>query len=108
MKETVESLRKQGFRVSVKHYRRIKYVDGLKIKEILANRREAVENYNLHNLEVIQGLQAKGGKTEVHLEAPDGFSCFGVSHCIESDSYNKREGREMALERALEQLNSAK
>lgn len=106
MQETVESLRKKGFRVSVKHFRKIRYVDGLKIKEILANRREAVENYNLHNLEVIQGIQAKGGMTEVHIEAPDGFCCYGVAHCVETDSYNRREGRELALNRAIEQLNN--
>ncbi len=104
MSNTVESLRKAGYRVKIRHLRRIKYIEGLKIKEILASRREAMEKYNLHNSEVIAGMQAKGGRTEAHLEAPDGFCCFGVAYCMEEDSYNRATGRTLALINAAEQL----
>lgn len=71
--DEVERLRKDGYKVRVKHYR-------------------------LMNLD---GIKARGGKTVVEVTAPDGTNFVGMSRCSRNENFNKRLGVRIALGRAF-------
>lgn len=69
----VEELRKSGYKVRVKHFRR--------------------ENSD--------GIVSRGGKTVVEVTAPDGTTFVGMSRCSRKENFNKRLGVRIALGRAF-------
>lgn len=79
MKETVETLRKKGYKVAVYHTRRYDY-------------------------KLVQPMLAKGGRTEVVVTSPEGRTATGKAKCSKEDSYDKKFGVRLALDRALENL----
>lgn len=79
MKETVETLRKQGFKVAVFHRRR-------------------------YNHKLVQPLLPYGGKTEVVVTDLEGNTATGKARCSKEDAYCKKTGVRIALDRALQKL----
>jgi hypothetical protein len=81
--KTVEELRKQGFKVCVRHNRRLQASDHLF---------EGVE-YN-----------PRGGTTVVGIDNGK-ISSVGVAQCSDKDHYNKKLGVRIAIGRALKNLS---
>lgn len=71
---TVESLRKSGYKVRVHHFRRT--------------------DKNKNKIPI-------GGKTIVEVTTPDGSTLVGKSRCNRKENYNKKLGVRIALGRAL-------
>jgi hypothetical protein len=69
----VEELRKSGYKVWVKHFRRGS----------------------------LGGPNPRGGKTVVEVTTPDGVTLVGVSRCSRKENFNKRLGVRIALGRAF-------
>jgi hypothetical protein len=69
----VEALRKGGFKVRVRHSRRMNPT----------------------------GINPRGGKTVVNLTTPNGIELEGVAVCSRKENFNKRLGVRIALGRAL-------
>ena len=69
----VEELRKSGYKVWVKHFRR----------------------------DSLGGPNPRGGKTVVEVTTPDGVTLLGVSRCSRKENFNKRLGVRIALGRAF-------
>lgn len=82
--ETVASLRKKGYRVSVYHTRERGYP---KLED-----------------KYLGVIKPKGGKTEVKVISPRGIEARGVANCSKLDNYDKKEGVRIALKRALDNL----
>lgn len=70
---TVEQLRRNGYKVRVKHFRR--------------------ENSD--------GINSRGGKTVVEVTTPCGSTLVGMSRCNRKENFNKRLGVRIALGRAF-------
>ncbi len=91
-KQTVKGLRKQGFKVSVRHFRKAKdgsTVSGLTISRLRTN--------GIH----CPPLEAKGGYTEVFLIDPNGLTWYGAITCHPTkECYVKKEGTHKALHKA--------
>ena len=86
MLRSVKELRQQGYKVGVQHNR---YYDNA---EICGNNPE--------------GIIPNGGETTVRVTTPDGRTVVGVSTCAAVDNFNKKRGVQIALGRALKELNS--
>lgn len=71
--ETVESLRKLGWKVRVRHFRR----------------------------EASSEINPRGGKTIVEITLPDGRTICGSARCSRKENFNKRLGVQIALGRAM-------
>jgi len=69
----VDALRKGGFKVRVRHFRRLNPM----------------------------GINPLGGKTVVTVTTPDGRDLEGVAICSRKENFNKRLGVRIALGRAL-------
>jgi hypothetical protein len=84
--ETVDSLRKKGYKVNVRHHREFSY--GL--------------------------MRPKGGATYVLIQPPPTSQAYGyvtttsvgVSKCSKHDYYVRKRGVRLALDRALSQLQN--
>ncbi len=87
---TVRELRQeQGYKVRVTHYRKTSKNSDL---------------YSLADLrdgEFMDFVEAKGGKTVVEVQSPDGTELKGESICNNDDAFCKKTGRSLALARAL-------
>ena len=92
---TVAELRKKGYKVRVLHLRRwvntwteayARDVDG-----VIARPRWK--------------MAATGGQTLINILAPDGLVLNGIANCSNLDAYNKKRGVQIALGRALKQMN---
>jgi hypothetical protein len=81
--ETVETLRKKGYKVAVYHTRR-------------------------YDHKLIQPMLAKGGRTEVVITTPKGDTVEGQARCSKCDAYDKKVGVRIALQRALDKLANPK
>lgn len=83
---TIKQLRYAKYKVRVMHernYKTIKKIDG-DYKE----------------------LCSRGGKTKIEITTPDqSITAVGISICSNEDSYNRRVGNQIALGRALKELN---
>ena len=75
----VEYLRKSGYKVRVKHFRKMSP----------------------------EGIRARGGKTLVEITTPDGENLVGLARCSRNENFNKRLGVRIALGRALKGVESA-
>ncbi len=71
---TVESLRKKGYKVRVHHYRK-------------------------HGEQ--SSPTSCGGKTVVEITTPDGITLVGKARCNRKENYNKKLGVRIALGRAM-------
>lgn len=71
--DDVERLRKDGYKVRVKHYRRVNS----------------------------DGVISRGGKTLVEVTTPEGLNLVGMSRCSRKENFNKRLGVRIALGRAF-------
>lgn len=81
MTHTVEQLRKQGYKVRVKHFRR-------------------------HHFEIKVGGQKqvvdpRGGRTVVEITSPSGLNAVGESFCCPIDNFDRKLGLKIALGRAI-------
>jgi|LakMenE01Jun11ns_1017448.scaffolds.fasta_scaffold9928910_6 hypothetical protein len=83
--QTVENLRKSGWKVRVLHYRNDESCEG-KVK-------------SSHSKEY--KINPKGGKTVVILDSPFGEHFEGLAICNAGDLYNKKIGVKIAIGRAL-------
>jgi hypothetical protein len=81
---TVKSLREQGYKVRVYHFR----------------------NYRFNGW-AYTTPEEKGGCTEVDLIDPSGKTSKGVAMCNPKDNYNKKVGVMVALGRAMKTLKSS-
>ena len=80
MTHTIKSLRQSGYKVRVMHSRIYEKPDYI--------------------------LQAKGGLTEIEVTTPDKRQTVkGISKCSEIDCFSRKIGNNIALGRALKQLN---
>jgi len=79
MKDTVETLRKSGYKVGVYHKRR-------------------------RDERLIFPELPKGGRTEVCITTPNGRTATGKARCSKEDTYVKKIGVQIALDRALKKL----
>lgn len=91
---TVESLRKAGFKLRVKHIRK------------LVSRGHA-PMYSIRDLGMQEDIVNNGGVTEVMLTTPDAkITVTGVAECGKKDQYNKKIGVQYAISRALKHLDN--
>lgn len=85
MKQTIKSLRQSGYKVRVLHTRHtvpVKRMSG-----------------------ICNEVSNQGGSTTIEITTPDKtITVSGKSVCSLKDNYNRRIGNEIALGRALEQL----
>lgn len=75
---TVEELRKDGYKVRVKHFRRTNS----------------------------EGINSRGGKTVVEVTTPEGVTLVGISRCSRKENFNKRLGVRIALGRAFSSVQN--
>lgn len=87
MRFNVESLRQNGFKVKVRHYRR-------NLEKFMGGQRVVIDR-------TCQDSLPTGGYTEVEVITPDGQVLNGFANCSVYDNYNKRIGVQIALGRAL-------
>lgn len=85
MEPTVHSLRKQGFKVRVYHWR---YVNNILVS--------AAFNKTI--------LDPKGGKTQVTVTYPTGESYVGEATCSKTDCFNRKLGVKIALGRIVKNV----
>jgi len=87
-----------GYKVFVRHYR---YYPGMVYPK---SQKEALEKEYF-----LSECESRGGYTSVEVYRDDKLFGSGESVCSVKDNYNKKFGRELALERTLfEMLNSLK
>ena len=89
---TIESLRKDGYKVRVIHYRE-------NTSGTLMSTRELKHRNDEYGEELI--ILSKGGKTHIDITSPDGPTFSGESYCSLKDGFNRKMGNSIALERAL-------
>jgi hypothetical protein len=93
--ETIESLRKKGIKVRVSHYRYPLLVGEelvfIPIKPDLLLLESDIRKFGLN-------FNPKGGRTEL-LITKDGIDYLVTSRCKKSDSYNKKTGVQLALDK---------
>lgn len=80
----IYNLRKNGFKVRVLHQRVVDFPEGEESGKAV--------------------IYPRGGFTKVELRDPNGKETFGYSYCSSQDNYCKRTGAQIALGRALKQL----
>lgn len=86
---TIQSLRKQGFKIRVTHSR---FVNGFGlVRYSKANRTNSA-------------VQAKGGKTEIDITTPEGKTSSASAVCSSLDTFNRKLANRIALGRALKCL----
>lgn len=73
MDHSVEVLRRSGYKVRVKHFRK----------------------------SGASGLNSRGGKTHVEITTPTGVTLFGYARCSRKENFNKKMGVRIAVGRAL-------
>ena len=91
-KQTIKGLRKRGFKVRVRHFRKAKdgtVVSGLKLSRFRVNKNPTPP------------LEAKGGYTEVDIIDPNGNQWYGAATCHPTkECFVKKEGTHKALHNA--------
>jgi len=87
--DTVKQYRQNGFKVRVTHYRLT--VEG----EVIQYSRKTKSNTIMHH---------NGGCTTVEVRHPDGTEVTAYSQCSIHDNFNYNVGTNIALGRALKQL----
>lgn len=90
---TVEELKANGFKVQLRHHR----YHAVRYNPAYARLGIKVKEYWSHPV-------TKGGYTSVLLLAPDGYWAEGYAHCSRKDTYSKKAGYVLAVNRALSEL----
>ena len=91
--ETVQTLRGNGYKVIVDHWRNHKnYITG----EL-----SLMPQYEIDDCTCIY---CKGGHTHVKVLSPEGKEGYGIAMCNVKDNYNRKLGVALALSRALNSL----
>lgn len=90
--DTVKQHRQNGFKVRVTHYRLT--VNG---EMIQYSRKTKCDNVMNHN----------GGYTDIDVRHPDGTEVSATAHCSIEDKFNYTVGTNIALGRALKQLENS-
>lgn len=93
---TVEELRTQGFKVILRHFRYPQPDKPIMRSHLL----RSIANGDLWS----RGPRPNGGRTTVLLLAPDGHWAEGKAICSKKDTYSKRGGYVLAVNRALSAL----
>lgn len=107
---SIKELRDAGFKVSVRHYRRWEYQPP---RDVLIMKHETPQEVSQVNeasrLPTLRPpgwyLCATGGRTEVRLTL-EGMVAVGITDCSLKEHYNKRDGRNKALGRALAEFEA--
>ncbi len=89
--QTIEQLRKNGYKVRVIHSRFVTPVFYNYKPELTARRL----------IEAPDSIMAKGGHTRIELRSPEGIEVFGEAHCSKEDTFDRKKGNVKALGRAL-------
>lgn len=90
--KTIEQLRKENYKVRVMHFR---YVNDMNASLPAS----AIKNAKLT-------FNPKGGSTRIELRTPEGQEVFGEALCSKSDTFNRRVGNKIALDRAFHALEN--
>lgn len=98
---TVQELRKSGYKVLVNHLRYPARVT----KNTSKRQSQKIKLENVYALtENGLGISPFGGKTTLDIVSPDGATYHSDAECSVKDVYNKRLGIKIALGRALKQM----
>lgn len=86
---TVHALRKAGFKLRVTHRRPKK------------NEMNRLYTYGEVAIDEYYQFSPKGGSTTVELRKPDGTEIRAEAVCSKKDAFNRKQGLQIALERAV-------
>lgn len=98
----VKSLRQQKYKIRVTHYRLVK----AGAKFAMKGKPDLLPMHEIQTRNFQYAILAKGGKVVVELTSPNNVSVSAEAECSKKDVYVKKEGVKLALERALDKLNS--
>ena len=90
MNINVHELRKQGYKVRIKHFRKYYNIKDQKTRG--EYERDTIYKYSAYVL-------AKGGETRVELTSPNGQEFVGIAKCSKKENYNRRKGVTIAFGR---------
>lgn len=94
MKMSVASLRQNGYKVRVNHYRPYEYgEEGVLYTRFMASVMSSYPN--------LGGPKPRGGETRIEITTPNGETLNGVARCSDKDSFNRKLGVSIALGRAF-------
>jgi hypothetical protein len=99
---TVQSLRKQGYKLKISHFR---YIEGADDGNGFPST-ELVPMYEIRNLKCQSKILPRGGRTEVELTTPSGENYKSVTYCNSVDSFNRKIGIQIAIGRILKKIES--
>lgn len=95
---TVKSLRQYGWKVRVMHSRYI----GVVPKKFLCGAHRAQQVMGVLGKTLKYHILPKGGETKVEITPPKSeLSFIGIAYCGDKDTYSKKIGVDIALNRAL-------
>jgi hypothetical protein len=107
---TIKKLREAGFKVSVRHHRRWKFQPPSEV--IIMKHENPAEASQLQEASKLPDTQtpgwklcSTGGITEIHLTLND-ITTVGRTECSVRNHYNKKNGRNKALGRALAEFEA--
>jgi len=98
MKNTIYELRKKGYKIKVRHFRRYNILP----KEFLFSRKNFKDQSP--TIAAHWEINSQGGMTRVDLITPEGVESHGETICSKKDNYNYKRGAYIALARALKKL----
>lgn len=97
IQEQYNYLKSQGHKIKVEHWRRFNVKPE---KDVYLRGKDDYEC----DCELV--MLATGGITNVYIFTPNGEVYEGEAVCSKKDQYNRREGRLIAFERALNKMKS--
>ena len=90
--KTIKELRQSGYKCRIHHHRHVKQDDN-----------SIIENVPLMDIQNMNKVLAKGGKTELFVTTPDGKNYKSIAVCNSRDSFNYKLAVRIALGRLQEQ-----
>lgn len=95
---TIPELREKGFKIKSTHFRLTNRGGPFSRRRIDEENvtPEGGQRLTRRNHEI----EPCGGRVEIILDGPDGFSSVGIAECNDKDNFNKKIGSAMALGRA--------
>ena len=105
----IDRLREQGYTVRVSHRRPVELPTPWQFDWPAVNGATRAELAELREAGWPEAAFApKGGRTDVEIISPNGAAFHGNAVCSESDSFNRRLGLQIALGRAVKQMQTFK
>lgn len=92
--QTVHSLRSQGFKIRVNHYRFDKTTPNV-LRPRFSFKKQDIDKSE---------IEEKGGKTIITVTSPDGRTVEAISKCSLLDNFNRKKGVAIALGRAMKKF----